>query len=62
LKTSEDNSTCYWREQQARGKLQIAEETKQNNGLTNIKSKPLQQTQVDDALCEEKEFYKIKKF
>jgi hypothetical protein len=29
LDTSEDNTTRYWREQQARGKLQIAEETKQ---------------------------------
>jgi hypothetical protein len=25
--TSEDNTTRYWREEQARGKLQIAEET-----------------------------------
>jgi hypothetical protein len=25
----EDNTTRYWREQQAKGKLQIAEETKQ---------------------------------
>jgi hypothetical protein len=37
--TSEENTTRYWREQQAWGKLQ----TKQNNGLTNIKSKLLQQ-------------------
>jgi hypothetical protein len=29
VETSEDNTTRYWREQQARGKLQIAEETKQ---------------------------------
>jgi hypothetical protein len=34
---------------------------KQNSGLTNIKSKLLQQTQVDDAPCEVKEFYEIKK-
>jgi hypothetical protein len=27
--TSEDNTTRYWREQQAGGKLQIADETKQ---------------------------------
>jgi hypothetical protein len=27
--TSEDNTISYWREQQARGKLQIAEETEQ---------------------------------
>jgi hypothetical protein len=27
--TSEDNTTRYWREQQARDKLQIAEETEQ---------------------------------
>jgi hypothetical protein len=27
--TSKDNNTRYWRENQARGKLQIAEETKQ---------------------------------
>jgi hypothetical protein len=40
--TSEDNTARYWREQQARGKLQIAEET--DNWLTNIKSKLLQQT------------------
>jgi hypothetical protein len=37
-------------------------QTKQNNGLTNIKRKLLQQTQVDDAPCEVKEFYEIKKF
>jgi hypothetical protein len=30
---------------------------KQNNGLTNIESKLLQQTQVDDAPCEVKECY-----
>jgi hypothetical protein len=40
-------------------------QTKENNGLTNIKSKLLQQTtenkkQVDDAPCEVKEFYEIK--
>jgi hypothetical protein len=35
---------------------------KQNIGLTNIESKLLQQTQVDDAPCEVKEFYEIKKF
>jgi hypothetical protein len=35
---------------------------KQNNGLMNVKSKLLQQTQVDDAPCEVKEFYEIKKF
>jgi hypothetical protein len=35
---------------------------KQNNGLTNIKSKLLQQTHVDDVPCEVKEFYEIKKF
>jgi hypothetical protein len=29
IDTSEDNTTRYWREQQARGKLQIAEETEQ---------------------------------
>jgi hypothetical protein len=29
LATSEDNTTHYWREQQARGKLQIADETEQ---------------------------------
>jgi hypothetical protein len=52
IDTSEDNTTRYWREQQARDKLQ----KKQNNGLTNIKSKLLQQTQVDDAPCEVKEF------
>jgi hypothetical protein len=33
---------------------------KQNNGLTNIESKLLQQTQVDDAPCEVKEFYESK--
>jgi hypothetical protein len=33
--TSEDNTTRYWREQQGRGKLQIAEEL--NNRLTNKK-------------------------
>jgi hypothetical protein len=33
---------------------------KQNNGLTNIESRLLQQTQVDDAPCEVKEFYEIK--
>jgi hypothetical protein len=27
--TSEDNTTSYWREQQAWGKLQIADETEQ---------------------------------
>jgi hypothetical protein len=27
--TSEDSTTRYWREQQARGKLQIADETEQ---------------------------------
>jgi hypothetical protein len=27
--TSEGNTTRYWREQQARGKLQIADKTKQ---------------------------------
>jgi hypothetical protein len=37
-------------------------QTKQNNGLTNIESKLLQQTQVDDAPYEVKEFYEIKKF
>jgi hypothetical protein len=42
LFTSEDNTTRYWREQKARGKLQIAEEL--NNGLMNIKSRLLQQT------------------
>jgi hypothetical protein len=40
-------------------------QTKQNNGLTNIKSKLLQQTpgnkkQVDDAPCEVEEYYEIK--
>jgi hypothetical protein len=35
-------------------------QTKQSNGLTNIKSKLLQQTQVDYAPCEVKEFYEIK--
>jgi hypothetical protein len=35
---------------------------KQNNGLTNIKNKLLQQTQVDDAHSEVKVFYKIKEF
>jgi hypothetical protein len=35
---------------------------KQNNGLTNTKSNLLQQTQVDYAPCEVKEFKKIKKF
>jgi hypothetical protein len=29
VNTSEDTTTHYWREQQARGKLQIAEETKE---------------------------------
>jgi hypothetical protein len=38
---SEDNTTRYWREQKARGKLQIAEEL--NNGLIKIKSRLLQQ-------------------
>jgi hypothetical protein len=33
---------------------------KPNNVLTNIKSRLLQQTQVDDAFCEVKEFYEIK--
>jgi hypothetical protein len=35
---------------------------KQSNGLTTIKSRLLQQTQVDDGPCEVKEFYEIKKF
>jgi hypothetical protein len=35
---------------------------KHNNGLTNIKSKLLQQTQVGDAPCEVKEFAKLRKF
>jgi hypothetical protein len=38
---SEDNTTRYWRDKQARGKLQIAEEL--NNGLMKIKSRLLQQ-------------------
>jgi hypothetical protein len=29
IHTSEDNTTRYWKEQQARGKWQIAEETKE---------------------------------
>jgi hypothetical protein len=40
--TNEDNTTRYWNEQKARGKLQIAEEL--NNGLMKIKSRLLQQT------------------
>jgi hypothetical protein len=35
---------------------------KQNNGLTNIESKLLQQPQVDDDPCEVKKNYEIKKF
>jgi hypothetical protein len=38
----EDNTTRYWREQQARGKLQIAEETEQ--WANKYKNKLLQQT------------------
>jgi hypothetical protein len=57
-KTSEDNTTRCWREQQARGKLQIVDETKQ--WANKYKSKLLQQTQVDDAPCEVKEFYEVK--
>jgi hypothetical protein len=55
---SEGNTTRYWRKQQARGKLHIAEETEQ--WVNEYKSKLLQQTQVDDAPCEVKEFYEIK--
>jgi hypothetical protein len=40
--TSEDNTTRYWKEQQARGKLQIAEETEQWDN--EYKSNLLQQT------------------
>jgi hypothetical protein len=43
--TSEDNTARYWREQKARGKLQIAEEL--NNGLMKIKSRLLQQILCD---------------
>jgi hypothetical protein len=63
---SEDN-TRYWREQKAWGKLQIAEEL--NNGLTNIKSRLLQQTLGNKIQfgtsgqlpLEGEEFYEIKK-
>jgi hypothetical protein len=41
IKSSEDNTTRYWREQEARDKLQIAEEL--NKGLMKIESKLMKQ-------------------
>jgi hypothetical protein len=54
--TSEDNTTSYWREQQQGANYRL--QKKQNNGLTNMKSKLLQ-THVDDAHCVVKEFYEM---
>jgi hypothetical protein len=68
LLTSEDNITCYWREQKARDKLQIAEEL--NNRLMKIKSRLLKEilgnkTQFGTSgrlPWEVKNFTKLRKF
>jgi hypothetical protein len=51
--TSEDNTTRYWREQQARGKLQIVDELEQ--WTNEYKQWLLQQTPGNKIQCETSE-------